>query len=133
MYVWGNRDSAYLVLPIVGPTNFRDAIGSGVELGLQQIPTATLLPTKMATVVREVNLAGSMTDPLTNISKAGDMQNLEESSLDFYSMLRSVTSQKRQAELQEARDTSALTSASQPLDANAVEPATQIASSPTMR
>lgn len=132
MYVWGYRDSTYLVLPIVGPTNFRDAIATGVELGVQQIPTPTLLSTKVAAVVRDVNLVGSVTGPLTNISKAGDMQSLEESSIDFYSMLRSVSSQKRQAELQEALDTSALTGAPQPRDPNAIEPVTEIVSSPTM-
>jgi phospholipid-binding lipoprotein MlaA len=60
------------------------------------------------------------------------MQTLEESSIDFYSMLRSVTDQKRQAELQEALDTSALTSAPPPPDPNAIEPVTTLVSSPTV-
>lgn len=29
LYVWGIYDSPYLVLPLVGPTNVRDAVGSG--------------------------------------------------------------------------------------------------------
>ena len=132
MYVWGYRESAYLVLPIIGPTNVRDAIGNGVEFGVQQIPTAALLPAAVATIANNVSLTGSVTGPLTNISKAGDMQGLEESSIDFYSMLRSVSSQKRQAELQEALDTSALTSAAPP-DPNAIEPVTEIVSFPTLR
>ena len=131
MYVWGYRESAYLVLPIIGPTNVRDAIGNGIEFGVQQIPTAALLPAAVATIANNVSLTGSVTGPLTNISKAGDMQSLEESSIDFYSMLRSVSSQKRQAELQEALDTSALTSAALP-DPNAIEPATEIVSFPTL-
>jgi hypothetical protein len=39
------------------------------------------------------------------------MKTLEESSLDFYSMLRSVVDQKRQAELREALEQSAWTPA----------------------
>lgn len=132
MYVWGYRESAYLVLPILGPTNVRDAIGTGVEFGIQQIPTAALLPSAVAMVANNVSLTGNVTGPLTNISKAGDMQNLEESSIDFYSMLRSVSSQKRQADLQEALDTSALTSTAAP-NPNAIEPVMEIVSSPSLR
>lgn len=131
MYVWGYRESDYLVLPIIGPTNVRDAIGSGVEFAAQ-IPAGALIPTKFASVASSVGLAGSVTSPLTNISKAEDMQTLEESSIDFYAMLRSVTDQKRQAELQEALDTSALTSTPPPPDPNAIEPVMTLVSSPMM-
>lgn len=131
MYVWGYRDSAYLVLPIIGPTNVRDAIGTGVEFAAQ-IPAGALIPTKAATLASRVNLAGSVTSPLTNLSKAEDMQTLEDSSIDFYSMLRSVTDQKRQAELQEALNTSVLTSEPVPPDPNAIEPVMELVSSPTM-
>lgn len=131
MYVWGYRDSAYLVLPIIGPTNVRDAIGTGVEFAAQ-IPAGALIPTKAATLASRVNLAGSVTSPLSNLSKVEDMQTLEESSIDFYSMLRSVTDQKRQAELQEALETSALTGTPKPPDPNAIEPVMTIVSSPTM-
>ncbi|WP_045837684.1 VacJ family lipoprotein [Hyphomicrobium sp. 99] len=131
MYVWGYRESAYLVLPILGPTNVRDAIGTGVEFAAQ-IPAGTFIPTKVATLYSRVNLAGSVTSPLTNLSKAEDMQTLEESSIDFYSMLRSVTDQKRQAELQEALTTSVLTGEPLPPDPNAIEPVMELVSSPTM-
>jgi len=131
MYVWGYRDSSYLVLPIVGPTNVRDAIGTGVEFAAG-IPAAALIPAKAATLASHVDLAGTVTSPLTNLSKAEDMETLEDSSLDFYSMLRSVTDQKRQAELQEALNTSALTSTPPPPDPNAIEPVMELVSSPTM-
>jgi phospholipid-binding lipoprotein MlaA len=131
MYVWGYRESSYLVLPIIGPTNVRDAIGTGVEFAAQ-LPAAALYPTKFATLASRVDMAGSVASPLTNLSKAEDMQTLEDSSVDFYSMLRSVTDQKRQAELQEALDTSALTSTPPPPDPNAIEPVMTLVSSPTM-
>jgi len=131
MYVWGYRESSYLVLPIIGPTNVRDAIGTGVEFAAQ-IPTAALLPTKFATMASRIDLAGSVASPLTNLSKAEDMQTLEDSSVDFYSMLRSVTDQKRQAVLDEAINTSALTSTPPPRDPNEIEPVMTLVSSPTM-
>ncbi|MFT3731981.1 MAG: VacJ family lipoprotein [Hyphomicrobium sp.] len=131
MYVWGYRDSAYLVLPVLGPTTYRDAIGSGVEFAAT-LPAAALIPTKFATLASRVDLAGTVSSPLSNLSKAEDMKTLEDSSIDFYSMLRSVSQQKRQAELQEALDTSALTSTPPPPDPNAIEPVTELVSSPMM-
>jgi phospholipid-binding lipoprotein MlaA len=144
MFVWGYRDSSYLVLPIVGPTNVRDAMGSSLEFAVQ-LHSGALVPTSLLSmksvtdfvedvqpVTNVVDVAGTVSSPLTNLSKAQDMETLEDSSLDFYTMLRSVTDQKRQAELQEALDTSALTSSPPPADPNAIEPVTVLVSSPTM-
>ena len=33
LYVWGMRNSPYLVLPVIGPTNVRDLLGTTVEIG----------------------------------------------------------------------------------------------------
>ncbi len=131
MYVWGYRDSAYLVLPVLGPTTYRDAFGSGVEFAAT-LPAGALIPTRFATVASQVDLAGTVTSPLSSLSKAEDLKTLEDSSIDFYSMLRSVSQQKRQAELQEALDTSALTSSPPPRDPNEIVPVTELVSSPTM-
>ena len=70
LYRWGAADGPYLVLPLFGPSNVRDAIGLGVDL-------------------RERNL------------EALDV--LEQSSLDFYVHLRSVSRQHRAAILNDAR------------------------------
>lgn len=144
MFVWGYRDTSYLVLPIVGPTNVRDAMGSSLEFAAQ-LDSGALVPASLMSiksvadfiedvqpVTNAVGVAGSVSSPLTNLSKAQDMETLEDSSLDFYTMLRSVTDQKRQAELQEALDTSALTSTPPAPDPTAIEPVTVLVSSPTM-
>jgi phospholipid-binding lipoprotein MlaA len=131
MYVWGYRDSAFVMLPLLGPTNVRDAIGSGVEFAAT-LPAAALIPTKFATLASRVDLAGTVTSPLSNLSKAEDLKTLEDGSIDFYSMLRSVSQQKRQAELDEALSTSALTGTPIVQDPNAIEPVTELVSSPTM-
>jgi phospholipid-binding lipoprotein MlaA len=116
LYVLGMRDSPYLVLPVIGPTNVRDLFGTSVEfaamLPLGEFPAAEfseMLPTQVTSTVNNLGVAGSATSPFTKLSQADQMEELEESSIDFYSMLRSVVYQKRQAELQEALETSGWT------------------------
>lgn len=130
LYVWGVRESPYMVLPILGPTNLRDAVGNGLEFAAQ-IPAGAIYPAGMATTVAgHVGTAGAVLGPMSDLRKAGDMQALEESSLDFYSRLRTAAEQKRQAELQEAIETSAFTAPPSPPDPNAIEPVTVLTASP---
>lgn len=108
LYVWGIRESNYLILPIVGPTNVRDAIGNGIQFAAMW-PTAEIMPAKFASAVNNVNNLGTVLHPFSTITKVDDLQELEKGSIDFYAMLRSVVEQKRKAELDEAIATSALT------------------------
>jgi phospholipid-binding lipoprotein MlaA len=101
LYVWGVRDSEFLMLPVVGPTNVRDAIGNGVELAAQFF-VGPIIPTKAATAANYAGTAGTVATPVSSLSKVEQMQELERSSLDFYSMMRSVVEQKRQVELRDA-------------------------------
>ncbi len=107
LYVWGVEDSPYLVLPVLGPTNLRDALGTGVEL-LAPSQAVPMLPTKMATLVQNANTVDTYGKPVAGLGKVELMEELEASSLDFYAMLRSMSDQKRQAELKEAREQSLL-------------------------
>lgn len=109
LYVWGVRKSPYLVVPLIGPTNLRDLVGTTVDVAAT-IPAGGLLPTRFATAVNNVSVAGTVTTPMTKLGEAGQLEQLEDSSIDPYTMLRSVVQQKRQAELQEALETSAWTS-----------------------
>ena len=102
-YIWGVRDSEYLVLPIVGPTTTRDLIGSTVEF-VAMLPVNFWGPAGIAAQARElgfagstattlttgVNISGSTAGALSKVDKAGDLETLEASSLDFYVMLESV-------------------------------------------
>ena len=45
LYVWGMRNSPYLVLPVIGPTNVRDLLGTTVELAAAIPAFATAIPT----------------------------------------------------------------------------------------
>jgi phospholipid-binding lipoprotein MlaA len=109
LYVWGVRKSPYLVVPLIGPTNLRDLVGTTVDVAAT-IPAGGLLPTRFATAVNNVGVAGTVTTPMSRLGEAGQLEQLEDSSIDPYTMLRSVVQQKRQAELQEALETSAWTS-----------------------
>jgi phospholipid-binding lipoprotein MlaA len=115
LYVWGMRESEYLVLPILGPTTTRDLIGSTVEFAALT-PINWFAPVGIAAQARALGVAGSTATTLTTgvnimgstagaiskVDKARDLKTLEESSIDFYVMLRSVVAQKREAELKEA-------------------------------
>lgn len=124
LYVWGVRDTAYLVLPILGPSTVRDTVGSGVEM---LVPSASLthLPTKLATVVESFNTVDTYGKPVSGLGKVEMMEELEASSLDFYAMLRSMADQKRQGELKEAVEQSLLYGgglSSPPAEATKLEP-----------
>ena len=115
LYVWGVRDSEYLVAPIIGPTNTRDLIGGTVEfvalmpvswLGTVQIAAAAqqfgIAGSTASMLTTGLNISGSTASTLSKVDKVGDLETLEASSIDFYIMLQSVVTQKREAELKEA-------------------------------
>lgn len=116
LYVFGIRNSDYLVAPIIGPTNVRDLVGTTVDF-IATIPAGSLLQTglaatQFATTANNLTVAGSIASPITKLDEVGQLETLEDGSLDFYSMLRSVAAQKRQAELDEAVATSGWMAAS---------------------
>jgi phospholipid-binding lipoprotein MlaA len=114
LYVWGMRKSDYLIVPVVGPTNVRDLIGTTVDLVaaipagglLQEGIQATHYAAQAANTANTITVAGSIATPVTKLDDVEQMKTLEDSSLDFYTMLRSVVEQKRQAELDQAVATS---------------------------
>ena len=99
--------SDYLVVPVIGPTNVRDLIGTTVDFvatipaggWLQSGLAASQYATQAANTANTLTVAGSIATPITKLDDVQQMQTLEDSSLDFYTMLRSVVEQKRQAEL----------------------------------
>ena len=130
LYVWGMRKSDYLIVPVIGPTNVRDLIGTTVDF-VATIPAGGLLQSGLvasqyaAQVTNTANtlaVAGSVATPITKLDDVQQMQALEDSSLDFYTMLRSVVEQKRQAELDEALATSLWTAPPPSQTATTVSP-----------
>ena len=99
LYAWGMSDGPYLVLLFFGPSNFRDAIGLGVDLFTT--PPA-LIVTGHAGVV--TNMVVGTVDGMDLRSR--NIESLDEiiaSAVDYYSRLKSISVQHRQAQLREAR------------------------------
>ncbi len=99
LYTWGVGDGPYLVLLFFGPSNFRDALGLGVDLFTT--PPA-LVVTGHAGVV-----AGFSVGTVDGIDlRSRNIESLDEiiaSALDYYASLKSISWQRRQAELREGR------------------------------
>lgn len=130
MYVWGVRDSPYVVLPIIGPSNVRDTVGNVVELVVPSYGVG-MLPARIATTITNVSNVGSIASPFTGINKIGQLKDLEENSLDFYAMMKSVVEQRREGELKDALETSALTTPFDQLPGADVEPIMQFGPPPS--
>lgn len=93
--VWGAPEGPYLVLPIIGPSNFRDAVGYGVDEYLD--PMHYYAQNNDAD---EVVWGRFILDGLDKRSRVIDeLDDLKKNSLDFYAQLRSIVRQHRAAEL----------------------------------
>lgn len=89
--VWGVESGPYIVLPILGPSNFRDALGDGVDSVLDPA----------AVVIRdEYGFEGTATRYVVdNVDWRADnlefVDEMRKSSLDFYATVRSAYRQQR--------------------------------------
>lgn len=98
LFAWGFGAGPYLVLPLFGPSNVRDALGTGVDAFITPLGNIG-----SSDVRRELVLSTGVTDGIDLRSRnIESLDELERSSLDFYAYLRSVTRQQRQSVLREA-------------------------------
>jgi phospholipid-binding lipoprotein MlaA len=93
---WGTPSGPYLMLPILGPSTLRDATGDLVDRGMDPLtylvgPVQWWIP---------IGLSQGLATRDANIQ---DLNLLKDSSLDFYSALRSAYLQSREAAIREAR------------------------------
>ncbi len=94
LYTWGVDEGPYLVLPLFGPSNPRDAIGTGVD-GAADPWQYTLAYT---TYPEQIGVfAGRGIDRLAG--QVDDYEQAKKTSLDFYAFLRSAYRQNRRFEL----------------------------------
>jgi phospholipid-binding lipoprotein MlaA len=95
LFVWGLPSGPYIVLPILGPSNPRDAIGMAVD---SYADPFTILA--MAHGVTELTTSRLLANGVDQRSRLLDLlDDLEKNSLDFYAQLRSLAQQRREAEL----------------------------------
>jgi len=97
--VWGFGPGPYLMLPILGPSNVRDALGSAVNFYIN--PIIYVVPNKnrrgfsiARTVVRGID---------TRARSIETFDEIERGSIDFYATVRSLYRQYRASEIANGR------------------------------
>jgi phospholipid-binding lipoprotein MlaA len=95
LYVWGFKSGPYLMLPVFGPSNVRDAIGMGVDA---YIDPFDYLATKEQ--LDGLQIGRYVLDGIDQRARVLDvLDDLQKNSLDFYAELRSLSQQQRATEL----------------------------------
>ena len=95
LYVWGVPSGPYLILPILGPSNPRDALGSAVDS--YDDPFTIIANDHGVTELTTTRFIIGGVDERAGVLDVLD--DLEKNSVDFYAQLRSLSQQHRNAEL----------------------------------
>ncbi len=99
--VWGVDEGFYLVLPLLGPSNPRDAIGKFADSYLDPLNawaknTGNDYVSPSRSAMSGVHLYSGLIDELDAVKKT---------SVDYYATIRSLARQKRGAEIRNGKDT----------------------------
>jgi phospholipid-binding lipoprotein MlaA len=95
LYVWGFPQGPYLILPILGPSNPRDAIGMVADNYIDPFSYVA-----SAEGADDIQITRFVLGGIDERARAMDLlDDLQKNSLDFYAQLRSVVEQHRAAEL----------------------------------
>jgi len=98
LFIWGVSEGPYVVLPYLGPSTLRDAVGSMVDMVGN--PLGWLVATQVA--LSTTQLAVSVgTTTVDTADRLGQLKMAEDASIDFYSFIRSSYYQTRRAELRQ--------------------------------
>lgn len=93
--VWGVPEGFYLVIPIFGPSNPRDAVGKFLNSYLDPLSHWA-----ENTDRDELNTARTLVGGVDEFSRVmDDLQKLKDTSIDYYAALRSIARQKRAADI----------------------------------
>jgi phospholipid-binding lipoprotein MlaA len=86
---WGMGSGPYLVLPVLGPSNFRDGIGTAVDFNTDLVNRTDRVP------VRNSLAALRVVNTRANFLNAGEV--LDQAALDKYSFTRDLYLQRRES------------------------------------
>jgi phospholipid-binding lipoprotein MlaA len=98
--LWGVPEGPFLFLPVLGPSNPRDAIGRGVDVAGD--PFTWVGQGTVVTVLNWTRYGFTALDQRTQVLDAID--SIKKTALDPYATFRSLYRQHRQAQIQKARD-----------------------------
>ena len=101
--VWGIGEGPYLVLPLLGPSNLRDALGLGVDTLAD--PSRIYAQARDLDTLQVVRNGVNIIDRRTNYLAA--IRDMRHNSLDYYASMRSAYQQRRDNEIAD-RGTTAL-------------------------
>jgi phospholipid-binding lipoprotein MlaA len=96
--VWGVGEGPFVELPLLGPSNARDTVGTVVDFAMNPLTYVGGAPATYASVA-----TGGANVVDTRAQHLHDLDELERNSLDYYATLRSVYRQHRDAEIDAAR------------------------------
>lgn len=103
LHSWGLPEGPYLVLPILGPSNPRDAVGYGIDSYLDPLHYVA-----QNNDLDELMWGRFIVDGVDRRSRViEELDDLQKNSLDYYAQLRSIVRQHRAAELGEPLPTMA--------------------------
>ncbi len=105
LWAWGLPDGPYLILPVLGPSNPRDGIGSGVD--------AYFDPFRYLTRGKDFNTTVTVSrvvlDGMDKRSRSIDaLDEMQREAIDYYASFRSLFRQHRAAELRGAEKSAPL-------------------------
>lgn len=95
MAVHGSGEGPYLVLPLLGPSNLRDGIGTLIDSAIDPVSAVAHIPAEGGTVFRASRTGATVI--VTREQLIEPLDSLKAQSLDYYTTLRSAYSQRRQA------------------------------------
>jgi phospholipid-binding lipoprotein MlaA len=99
LFVWGVPSGPYMILPILGPTDPRDATGSAVD---SYADPFTIVANDHG--VTELTTARFIVGGVEERARVMDVfDDLEKNSIDFYAEMRSLWQQHRDAELRHGK------------------------------
>jgi phospholipid-binding lipoprotein MlaA len=95
---WGVGEGPFVELPLLGPSNVRDTVGTVVDMAMNPLNFVGAAPATYASVA-----TGGANFVDTRAQHLHDLDELERNSLDYYATLRSAYRQHRQAEINAAK------------------------------
>lgn len=99
MAIWGSPEGPFLFLPLLGPTNPRDAVGRGVDIVAD--PVGRFGQGAAVTAANWGHFGVTVVDARSRV--LGDIDSIKKTALDPYATFRSLYRQHREAQVEEIR------------------------------